>query len=263
MERVEVGVLAREPASIPDGVDVRRVCPVCGDRLLVVEVEGRPFADQGRRLAPRIAAVGGLADEDRRGQEVGARREADEIRFAVRGERHPRIGRPVVVPLVCGGAARARAEVRPRLGPGQAAVVRDGRDDTVGAAVIPAVLLEDADNVVRVRRVGGDERLNLGVRVVRARPADHAPGERARPGGEDERSLRVRAGRRRGDQDERSRYGCKDGSPEGPCNMHKTPPCLSPRGAPTPPSFSSVSLLRPRPYVKVRCLAVRSSRVEC
>jgi Transposase len=194
------------------------------------------LAELARRdLVPAIWLPDPLVRAER---EVGARREADEVRVAVRSERHPRIGRAVVIAPVRGGAARARAEVRPRLAPGLAAVVGDRGDDPVRAAVVPAVLLEDADDVVRVRRTDRDERLDLGVRIVRTRPADRAPGERARLRSEDERSLRVRAAGRRRDDDERGRCGCKDGSPERPSTCMRLPLCLATGDAPAPPSWT-------------------------
>ena len=187
--RVDPGLVAREATPVPDRVDVVGVRRIGGDRLLVVEAWA--FREQGdvagdrRRLAPRVAAVGRLADEHRRDGQVGARREADLVDVAVRGERHPRVGRAAVVAAVRGGAAGAVAEVRPRLGPRRAAVVARGRDEAVRAAVVPAILLEDADDGARVRRIHGDERLDLAVRVVRPGAADRARGERAQAGGVD------------------------------------------------------------------------------
>src|SRR5438034_1309304 len=86
------------------------------------------------------------------------------------------------IAAVRGGAAGAGAEVGPRLGPGRPAVVARGSDEAVRAAVRPAILLEDADDVAWVRRVDRDERLDLAVHVVRSRSADGARGERAQAG---------------------------------------------------------------------------------
>src|SRR2546423_824453 len=54
-----------------------------------------------------------------------------------------------------------------RLGPGAAAVVRHGSHQSSGTAVGPAVLLKDADDVVRIRGIDLNPRLDLGVDVVR------------------------------------------------------------------------------------------------
>ena len=52
--------------------------------------------------------------------------------------------------------------------PGRAAVGGDDVGQPVGAAVVPPVLLEAGDQVLRVRRIDGDVRLDLGVRIVDA-----------------------------------------------------------------------------------------------
>src|SRR5437588_341264 len=67
----------------------------------------------------------------------------------------------------------------PVLGPGRPSIVRNTGDQPMGSAIRPAVLLEDADDVVRVSRVDGDPWFNLGVDIVGARPTDGTTGEGA------------------------------------------------------------------------------------
>src|SRR6266545_2922069 len=63
------------------------------------------------------------------------------------------------------------------MSPGLAPVMGHGGHQTVRAAVVPAILLVDADDVVGIRRVDVDPGLDLGVDIVRARAADRAAGE--------------------------------------------------------------------------------------
>src|SRR6266545_1690789 len=63
------------------------------------------------------------------------------------------------------------------MSPVLAPVMGHGGHQTVRAAVVPAILLVDADDVVGIRRVDVDPGLDLGVDIVRARAADRAAGE--------------------------------------------------------------------------------------
>src|SRR6266511_1267642 len=90
VQRVEARLVAREAAAVPDGVDVVGIERVGGDRLLVVERKRVGFADQRRQRAPRVAAVGRLADGYGVVKvEAAVEVDRDLVRIAVRRERHP------------------------------------------------------------------------------------------------------------------------------------------------------------------------------
>src|SRR5213078_1043158 len=100
--------------------------------------------------------------------------------------RHPRVAGAFVVAAVAGVAADAPAERRVhRVLPGTPAVGGPARDEPVGTAVGPAVLLPHPDEGAAARRGRGEVRLHLGVQVVGAalrRPVAAGP-ERRRPAG--------------------------------------------------------------------------------
>ena len=162
--------LRREP--IPHRVGEARVGRIGGHRLLVVE-EVRPVADQRDRSGPRDPSVGRAADQHRIGRARGERRaverDGDLVRGAIGREGHPRIGRAGVVAAVDRVAACAARERRHSLRPRASAVERHAGQLPACAAVGPAILLPDADEIRRVARVDGNKRLHLGVDVQRAR----------------------------------------------------------------------------------------------
>src|SRR5919201_6328993 len=97
-------------------------------------------------------------------------RVTDRVRdFSVSREADPRIGRSIEVTGRTAGRALTDAERRLRRGqlPGRAAVKRNDVCQAIGAAVIPAVLLEGRDQVSRIARIGRNVRFDLGVRIVR------------------------------------------------------------------------------------------------
>ena len=102
-------------------------------------------------------------DRDGRDLEIVGERERDVVGVSRRVERDPRVGRAIVV----GVAAGALAERDERMpGPGEATVGGCRGALCLRGAGAPTVLLVDTNNVERIRRVHGDERLGLGVRKV-------------------------------------------------------------------------------------------------
>ena len=127
-------------------------------------------ADERHRVAPGVAAVGRLADQHGatrlRGVPDEGQRKADEVRGAVRRERDPRVGRPLVVAAVRRGSPRAGREGRIRHVPGQSAVVAHRRRKPPSATERVPVLLVDADDVRRIGRIDRDPWLQLAVHPV-------------------------------------------------------------------------------------------------
>jgi len=256
---------ARLPEPIPHGVHVVRVERIRGDGLLVVEEEGSHVRVTGvsherHRVAPVIAAVGGLADLNgaprlRRRADEGERK-ADEVCVAVRREGDPRIRGPLKVTAVRFGSARAYGEGRIRGAPSQAAVVRHRRSEPACSTEGVPVLLVDADDVGGVRGVHSDPRLQFAVDVVglpgNQEPRNVARSERAVPIGRRAGCARnlvhdgghVRARGRSGQRNENYQgrnqaRRSKDASPHG------APPSIGTETADLPGAASTLSS-RPR-----------------
>ena len=120
------------------------------------------------------------------------------MRRAVRADAHPRVRRALVVAAVGRVAARAARERRRRRTlPGVAAVERDAGEQALRAAVGPAILLPDRDQVAPLGRIGTHPRLDLGVAVQRARLRRSVAAGGERRGAGDPRSA-TRTARRAG-----------------------------------------------------------------
>src|SRR4030095_7089913 len=105
------------------------VVGVGGDGLLVVEQERGLIAGvtgQGGGLAPAVAAVAGLADQDRGGRVVDdVHRQTDLVGIAVGAEAHPGVRGALVVAPIAWGPAGAGAEVGEGGGPAAPAIMGD------------------------------------------------------------------------------------------------------------------------------------------